>query len=134
MRGTDPQDTYGAQMAPMARTLATDAAVENVIAHVDSLPDTAPEPTILGNAERGRQIYQTCAACHGPDGEGRWTTNAPRLKGMSDWYLARQLENFKARIRGGHPEDIYGDQMFMMASTLKDQQAINDVIAYIDTL
>jgi cytochrome c oxidase subunit 2 len=134
IRGTDPQDTYGAQMAPMARTLATDAAVENVIAHVDSLPDTAPEPTILGNAERGRQIYQTCAACHGPDGEGRWTTNAPRLKGMSDWYLARQLENFKARIRGGHPEDIYGDQMFMMASTLKDQQAINDVIAYIDTL
>ena len=37
------------------------------------------------------------------DGEGRWGTNAPRLAGMTDWYLVRQLENFKARVRGGHP-------------------------------
>ena len=27
---------------------------------------------------------------------------------MSDWYLARQLQNFKQGIRGGHRQDFYG--------------------------
>jgi cytochrome c oxidase subunit 2 len=53
---------------------------------------------------------------------------------MSDWYLLTQLNNFKARIRGGHEDDIYGDQMYMIAASLIDDQAMNDVIAYINTL
>ena len=36
-------------------------------------------------------------------------------------------------MRGGHPEDIYGDQMYMMANVLVQPGAIEDVIAYIDT-
>ena len=71
---------------------------------------------------------------HGPAGEGRWGTNAPRLAGMSDWYLVRQLTNFRERIRGGHETDIYGDQMYMIAASLRDEAAINDVVAYINTL
>ena len=38
---------------------------------------------------------------------------------MSDWYLVRQLEYFKARVRGGHEGDIYGDQMNMIANSLR---------------
>jgi cytochrome c oxidase subunit 2 len=53
---------------------------------------------------------------------------------MSDWYLKRQLENYKAQIRGGHDDDIYGDQMFMMASSLKNEQSVDNVIAYINSL
>jgi len=57
---------------------------------------------------------------------------------MSDWYLRRQLTLFKqedrAGRRGGHPEDIYGDQMYLLAGLLKDDAAIDDVIAYINTL
>ena len=30
---------------------------------------------------------------------------------MSDWYLARQLENFQHGLRGAHPQDFYGAQM-----------------------
>lgn len=134
VRGADPADTYGAQMAPMARTLTTEQATENVLAYIDSLPDTPGDETVVGDAERGREIYTTCAACHGAEGEGRWSTNAPRLAGQDDWYLERQLENFRQRIRGGHPDDLYGDQMYMMAATLSDERAINDVVAYINTL
>lgn len=134
IRGADPADTYGAQMAPMARTLTTDQVTENVLAYIDSLPDTPADETVIGDVERGRRIYTTCAACHGPEGEGRWSTNAPRLAGQDDWYLKRQLENFRQRIRGGHPDDLYGDQMYMMAATLGGEQAINDVVAYINTL
>lgn len=136
IRGT--QDMIGQRMAPMAATLATPAMVENVIAYIGTLPDEPAATTITGDIDRGRRLYQTCALCHGPAGQGRWTTNAPRLAGMSDWYLARQLRLFqqeeRAARRGGHPDDIYGDQMYLMAGMLKDEAAINDVIAYINTL
>ena len=53
---------------------------------------------------------------------------------MSDWYLQRQISNFKQGIRGSHPKDYYGFQMEMMASSVVDDQTANDIIAYIDTL
>jgi cytochrome c oxidase subunit 2 len=134
VRGADPRDVFGVQMAPMSRTLANAEAVENVIAHIATLPDNAPEAVIIGDAERGGRTYMTCSVCHGANGMGRWGTNAPRLAGMSDWFLARQLLNFRERIRGSHAEDIYGDQMYMMAASLQGEEAVNDVVAYINTL
>jgi cytochrome c oxidase subunit 2 len=121
-------------MAPMARTLATEQALEDVVAYLSTLPDNPAEETVIGDADRGRRIFSTCAACHGAAGQGIWSTNAPRLAGMSDWYLVRQLANFRDRIRGGHAEDIYGQQMHMMAVDFKDEQTINDIVAYINTL
>ncbi|MEJ2132471.1 MAG: c-type cytochrome, partial [Gammaproteobacteria bacterium] len=68
------------------------------------------------------------------NGRGNASTNAPRAAGMSDWYLARQLKNFKQGIRGGHPHDLYGQQMSLMSVTLVDDQAIDDVVAYVTSL
>jgi len=134
IRGADPRDIYGVQMAPMARVLANAAAVENIIAYIDTLPDDSPAPTVFGDTERGGDSYATCGACHGKSGQGIWSTNAPRLAGMSDWYMERQLELFQQGVRGSHAEDIYGDQMNMMADVLKYENAIDDVVAYINTL
>jgi cytochrome c oxidase subunit 2 len=134
IRGADPADAAGMTMRPMSMTLTTPALLENVIAYIETLPDNRPMATISGDAERGRVLYQSCAVCHGEDGMGNWNTNAPRLAGMSDWYLANQLVNFKSRVRGGHDEDVYGDQMYMIASSLADDNAVNDVVAYINTL
>jgi len=53
---------------------------------------------------------------------------------MTDWYLERQLQNFKHGIRGQHPEDYYGKQMSFMARILQDDKKINDLVAYINTL
>ena len=61
-------------------------------------------------------------------------TGAPALAGMSDWYQLVQLENFKSGVRGQHPDDTYGQQMASITSLLPDQQAMKDVIAYIDSL
>jgi cytochrome c oxidase subunit 2 len=130
----DEDDQYGMLMAPMAQTVPEGAPLENLLAYIDTLPDRAAPRTVTGDASRGRAIYSTCAVCHGRDGQGRWATNAPRLEGMSDWYLVRQLENFKTLVRGGHPQDVYGDQMHLMASTLSAEGAIEDVVAYINTL
>jgi cytochrome c oxidase subunit II len=134
VRGSHENDTYGKQMIPFASMLADETAVQNIVAYIGSLPDTRPDASVGGNPERGRKLYATCASCHGDKGQGVWGTNAPRLAGMSDWYLARQLENFRQGIRGTHPQDFHGAQMRSMARALKDEESINDLLDYIHTL
>jgi cytochrome c oxidase subunit 2 len=87
-----------------------------------------------GDPEAGKAMFATCAACHGDKAQGIWATNAPRLAGMSDWYMARQLENFRQGIRGTHRQDFHGAQMRSMARALKDEQSINDLLDYVHTL
>ncbi|OGA46352.1 MAG: cytochrome-c oxidase [Betaproteobacteria bacterium RIFCSPLOWO2_12_FULL_62_13] len=132
-RGTHDKDVYGKQMAPMAATLANDVAIDNVVAYITTLPGNPAPPTLKGNAKNGQRLYATCAACHGADGRGIQAMNAPRLAGMSDWYLVTQLKNFKQGIRGAHPKDMYGPQMASMAATLAGDRATNDLVAYINT-
>ena len=134
LRGTHEDDVFGKQMAPMAMTLANDAAIDNVIAHIAGLPDNPATESVDGNVANGAKIYAVCAYCHGKDAEGIQAINAPRMAGMTDWYLARQLQNFRAGVRGGHPQDFYGMQMGFMGRNLQTDEQINDVIAYINTL
>lgn len=134
IRGAHEDDAFGKQMAPMASTLVDDSAVRNVAAYIATLPDNPASATITGDPEKGERLYRTCGACHGWQGQGIWALNAPRYAGMSDWYLATQLKNFQKGIRGAHPQDPYGPQMAMMAQSLRSEQAINDLIAYINSL
>ena len=133
IRGTHEEDLYGRQMQPMAATLVNDTLVDNVVAYIGTLPDTPAPTTITGNVERGAELYTVCANCHGADGQGI-RMNAPRQAGISDWYLLSQLKNYKSGIRGKHPDDLRGKQMGFMARTLLDEQAMRDVVAYINTL
>lgn len=133
-RGAHPDDEYGRQMAPMVATLTNEQAMRDVIAYIETLPDEPVATTVAGDADRGRKIYQVCGACHGWDGQGIQAVKAPRQAGLQDWYLVRQLNNFKDGIRGAHRDDIYGHQMRQMASILVNDQAVNDVVAYINTL
>ena len=83
---------------------------------------------------RVSRLYANCGACHGAAAQGVQATNAPRLKGMSDWYMVTQLKNFRHGVRGAHMKDPYGPQMVSMAAILTDDKAIDDVVAYINTL
>ena len=134
IRGASDLDVNAKQMIPFATMLADETAVKDVVAYIGSLPEQRPPATVAGNVERGRWLYTTCAACHGVDGEGIWTTKAPRLSHMSDWYLAQQLKNFRQGVRGTHRQDFYGAQMASMAAILADDRAIDDVVAYVHTL
>ena len=134
LRGGNAGDTYGAQMAPMALTLADDDAINNVAAYIASLPGVDSTPTISGDVDRGKHLFGTCKSCHGSEGQGIWALNAPRLNGISDWYLIRQLENYKQGVRGSHPSDLYGKQMTLLTGMLRDEQDMKDVVAYINTL
>jgi len=134
LRGVHIDDTYGKQMLPFAAMLPDEGSIRNVAAYIAELPGHDAEATVAGNAKRGRSLYTTCAACHGTRGQGNWALNAPRLADISDWYLVRQLGNFQHGIRGAHRQDYYGWQMATMADSVADETAINDIVAYINTL
>ena len=134
VRGAHEGDIFGAQMRPMALTLPNEQAVTDVAAYIATLPVPPLEATIEGNVEAGKKSYAVCVACHGANGEGNVSLNAPRLSGQYDWYIKRQLENFKAGIRGTDPKDIYGAQMRPMSMILATDEQVNDVTAYIGTL
>jgi len=134
LRGAESTDPFAAQMAPMAAILADDAAIHDVVSYIAELPDSDPPATIAGDVARGAEIYLTCQSCHGTQAQGIWATNAPRLNGMNDWYLLRQLQNYKQGTRGSHPADLYGKQMNLMTGVLRSDQVMTDLLAYINTL
>lgn len=134
IRGAHEKDIYAKQMAPFAAMLSDETAINNVVAYIKTLPEVRPAASVVGDPRQGKKHYETCSACHGDKAQGIWATNAPRLSNMSDWYMARQLENFRSQIRGGHPQDFHGAQMVSMAKVLADDQAIADVIDYVRTL
>jgi cytochrome c oxidase subunit 2 len=127
VRGSAEHDTHGRSMALMAMVLKTEADISNVIAFISTLPDKPAAPVIQGDVSKG-------STCHGSAGEGNVVLNAPALAGMSDWYQLSQLANYKKGLRGTHPDDIYGQQMAPMVAILPDEQAMNDVVAYISSL
>ena len=94
----------------------------------------ANQAVAAGDPARGQAFYATCGACHGANGEGMQALNAPALAGQEEWYVVRQLQNFKNGIRGSNPQDTFGMQMAPMAMTLPDDQAIEDVAAYISSM
>jgi len=135
IRGAHEKDTLGQSMIGMAATLVDDAAIDNVVAHIGTLPDKASASTRTpADLDRGRVLYETCKACHGASGHGIRAMNAPRLAGVDDWYLITQLKNFREGIRGAHPQDPYGPQMRSMAAIVKSEQSLDDLALYINQL
>lgn len=135
IRGTHPDDTFGAQMAPMAKTLANEEAVMAVVAYIGSLPKTRPEQTVEGDVAKGKEYYNMiCSACHGNKAKGMESLNSPALVGTNDWYLLRQTEHFRKGIRGTNEKDTYGSQMHNIAKDIPDEATVRDVVAYIQSL
>ncbi|MEQ1504846.1 MAG: c-type cytochrome [Myxococcota bacterium] len=135
VRGTHFDDVEGMRMRPMSLALETETDVQAVAMYVSSMPAAAQVLSVQGgDAEKGKQLFNTCLACHGPEGAGNPQLGAPALTTQNDWYLVKQLGKFKGGIRGANPKDIRGNQMRPMAATLADDQAMHDVVAYIQTL
>lgn len=87
-----------------------------------------------GDPRAGRAAYSVCAGCHGFRGEGNPALRAPRLAGLEDWDLARQLDNFRRGVRGYAEQDRYGVQMATMALAVADARGAEDLVAHIAEL
>ena len=133
IRGTHSEDLYGIQMRPMAMTLVKDSDLKKVVSFIGTLRGKPSKSTIQGNSDSGKTSYATCIACHGEQGEGNKALNSPKIAGLQDWYIARQIRSFKKGIRGSHEKDVYGMQMRPMAMTLADDESIKNVALYVST-
>ncbi|NKB35107.1 MAG: c-type cytochrome [Pseudomonadales bacterium] len=133
IRGVHPRDIEGIAMRPMAAKL-TDESITDIVDWVGSWEYLPTEVTVEGDAAAGAQLYSQCATCHGADGQGNEALGAPALRGQNDWYLVTQLRNFKQGWRGSDAQDSYGQQMMAMVQMLADDDTINNVVSYINTL
>lgn len=133
LRGTHTDDKIGMEMQPMAAAL-TDAQIAAVAGFVNATISAPPPDTISGDVAKGKLHYATCAACHGLNGEGNQSLGGPSLQVVNDWYMVEQLNKFRDGSRGAHPEDTFGGQMRAAAQILTSDQAVVDVVAYINSL
>jgi cytochrome c553 len=133
IRGTHGEDIQGIAMRPMAAKLS-DESIADIVDWIGDWEYVPAEATVDGNVNQGRTAFQGCAACHGANAQGNEALGAPALAGQNDWYMITQLRNFRAGFRGSHQGDTYGSQMLAMSQTLRDDQAVINVVSYINTL
>lgn len=135
LRGEGAEGSPGRAMRDMAALLQDESQVTAVSTYVASLPAApVPDATVRGNAGRGKELFRTCIACHGENARGNPQLNSPALAGQADWYLLRQLEDFRDGRRGASAGDTDGAQMRAMARSLGNPQALRDVVSYIQSL
>ncbi len=80
-----------------------------------------PSPAIPGDPAAGKVKTRACLTCHGVDGIGR-LPSAPNLAGQNEWYLAKQLSDYRA---GKRTHQV----MSIIAKNLSDED-IDDLAAW----
>ena len=78
------------------------------------------------------QGLEYCTVCHGSQLKGNVNIGAPRLSGLPQWYIERQLLNFKDGTRGMHTSDDRGMEMRPMVSEFTPSQ-IKDIAEWVAT-
>ena len=96
--------------APVVEDQA-EAAATVVADAEDAVAAVADEAVAAVDASKGEALFAPCIACHGVNGEGNMTLNAPGIAGQSESYLKRQLWEFKKGLRGAEEGDTIGAQM-----------------------
>ncbi len=84
---------------------------------------------LKGDPEKGRDVYEVCAACHLPEGWGLDDGTFPQLAGQHHNVIVKQL----ADIRAGNRDNptMYP---FALPSQIGGPQALADVVAYLAKL
>ncbi|MGI9271440.1 MAG: c-type cytochrome [Woeseiaceae bacterium] len=134
IRGAHDSERWAKQMNFHVKDF-TQTQLDSFVNYVGTLEDVPAETSIEADSSRGAELYvQFCLTCHAANGMGNQELNSPRLAGMTDWYMVTQMQKFRTGLRGAHPDDTYGIQMAPFAKALPDNQAVLDVVAYINTL
>ena len=77
----------------------------------------------------GRELYNTCAACHGADGRGTADGDIPAIAGQHGSVLLKQLADFRYDQRWNERMQYFTDRHFLPGA-----QDVTDVAAYVASL
>ena len=134
IRGAHPDDQYGQQMRAVALQLTVEGQKE-ILDFLATLPAAAPEVTLDGDLEWGRELYDVrCAMCHRYNGHGMIGFKSAPLNGLQDWYLLEQMDKFDRGLRGYHPDDELGLKMRKELDSLPNEADRRAVLRYINQL
>lgn len=132
-RGAHEDDETGRTMAASAADLDAEA-IRALAAHYAGLGGAPNATTVSGGspAGRGAEFYAAnCAACHGDNAVGADVLYVPNLALLDATYLRRQIKAFREGWRGGDGASTRAKGMREMAFQFDDEQAIDDLIAYL---
>jgi cytochrome c553 len=123
---------FGWKLAPMKRWLT--CLIASVPLCATAMPrerqDLAATLKLRADAERGREIFAKCAACHGVDGGGEISGSIPRIGGQHRRVLVRQLVDF----RNGQRWDIRMEGVATSHEVIPELQDIADVALFVSQL
>jgi cytochrome c553 len=71
------------------------------------------------NSAAADTTFGACILCHGSGVNGNVAIRAPKLAGMEEWYVLRQLNAFRSGVRGTHSQDVNGGEMRTIARSLR---------------
>jgi cytochrome c553 len=112
--------TLGSGMSALAQ------APEGRLGSLNEFIDAAQlEP----NRERGARLFETCAACHGPDGTGTDDGEVPAIAGQHGSVLLKQLTDFRHDQRRDERMQYFADRHHLPGA-----QELTDVAAYVASL
>jgi cytochrome c553 len=118
-------------MSPRRALVFASLLLAGVVTARAPAPADTPAPA---DNERGAELFELCAQCHGDQGQGIQSALAPAIAGLDPWYVVAQLGFFRSGGRGDHPQDIPGLHMRPMSRTLKNDEDIQLVAAYVASL
>lgn len=134
-RGARADDHAGQSMVAAARTLQTPEAIDAAVEFVAAFPEQPSSSTLqASDPAAGAPLYASCASCHGAQGEGSAVLNAPRLRGQDDWYLLKQMNDYRAGHRGAEEGDRQGTIMRAASALIDSDRAALALVAHIGTL
>lgn len=79
------------------------------------------------DAAKGKTLYAACIQCHGAEGKGDVTQEAPKIAGQYDWYIESSIKAFK------EGKDRKNPKMLPFIKNLSNQD-IADLAAYVSSM
>ena len=95
--------------------------------------DAAAPPVVDPSLQGAALFAATCAACHGPQGQGNDELRAPATAALPAWYVTNQLTQFREKRRGTDPSEPQAMAMAAIAQTLSPEQ-IKSVAQHLESL
>jgi cytochrome c553 len=114
--------------------LPREGAVYPVVVNEPAQAGAGPDRPRRGAGGPRNNIYVgACSPCHGRSGEGYASEFSPKISGQEDWYLSRQLANFRNDLRGNHDSERWARQMNFHIKDFTPAQ-LDAFVTYILTL
>ncbi|MEO0589803.1 MAG: c-type cytochrome [Pseudomonadota bacterium] len=135
LRGQDPDDVMGQSMVEWVADLDA-SQLDALAAHFSAQekPKLSADPKLGADtpAARGMAFFKNnCQSCHASRHKGADAIYVPNVAILDADYLKRQINGYRDGWRGGPGASSRAKSMRQMAYQFADDQAVDDVVAYL---